>query len=96
MWQYFVIIAALYMLGVAIYDMVALEDNKNGMIVNGVTIGIAGGLLVFAGQSLVTHSKNKGNRGHGDGHGDKGRDKGRDKGKGDGNKGQGDKKGGKR
>lgn len=56
------------MLGVAIYDMIALENSANGMIVNGVTIGIAGGLLVFAGQSLVNQSKNRGNRGHGDKH----------------------------
>jgi hypothetical protein len=68
MWQYFVILAALYMLGIAIYDMILMENNSNGMIVNGINIGIAGGLLVFAGQSLVNQSKNKG---HGKGHGDK-------------------------
>ena len=95
MWQYFVIIAALYMLGVAIYDMVVLENNKNGMIVNGVTIGIAGGLLVFAGQSLVKKNENRGNRGHDKGKGDGNKGQG-DKGKGDGNRGQGEKKGGRR
>ena len=75
MWQYFVILAALYMVGVAIYDMVILENNNNAMIVNGVNMCIGGGLLVFAFNSLY---KKTGSSGHGHGDKDKGRDKGRD------------------